>query len=133
MFSTKSNPHNQRRTPKSSPHKKTPHRHTKILAHTRQREPTKTKPRPHNSPQRPPCRHSASPTIRWSTQDDPEQTRPHPPRQHTITLPSTQQPSLRALKKVPMRQHKKQEHTHPNQSCADHQTANGRHRTDAPT
>ena len=50
MSSTKSNPHNQKRTPKSSPHKKTPNRHTKIPAHTRQREPTKTKPRPHNSP-----------------------------------------------------------------------------------
>ena len=30
------------------------------------------------SPQRPPCRHSAPPTIRWSTQDHPEQTRPTP-------------------------------------------------------
>ena len=45
------------------------------------------------------------------------------PRQHTITLLSTQQPSFRALKKIPMCQHKKQGHTHPNQSCADCQTA----------
>ena len=93
------------------------------------------------------CAHTATPkdlyadtvpppptTIQWPTQDHPEQTCPHPPRQHTITLPitlpSTQQPSLRALKKIPMCRHRKQGHTHPNQSCADHQTANGRHCTD---
>ena len=131
MFSTKSNPHNQKRTPKSSPHKKTPHRHTKIPAHTRQGEPTKTKPRPHNNPQRSPLRHSAPhPPSDGRHKITPSKRAPTPPRQHTITLPSTQQPSLRALKKIPMRRHKKQGRTHPNQSCTDHQTANGRHCTD---
>ena len=85
-----------KKEPQNQAHTRKPRTDTqKIPAHTRQREPTKTKPRPHNSPQRAPCRHSAphpssdgrhkiTPSKRANT--PPATTHDNPP-EHTATLP----------------------------------------------
>ena len=120
-----------KKNPRHKPTQENPaQRHKNAHAH----KTTRTKQNKAVSTQQPsktPCTNTAPPTHHpMVAQDQPKQTRPHLPRQHKIIFPSTQQPSLRALKKIPLCRHKKQGRTHPNQSCVYHQTANGRHRAD---
>ena len=105
MFSTKSNPCNQKKTPEPSRHKKTPRRHKSPCTQDNANQPKQS--RVHTTTPKDPHADTVPPTHHPMV--DTRSTRanaPPPPRQHTITVLSTQQPSLRALKKIPMCRHK---------------------------